>query len=194
MLTAKDALGRRFSLSFGMITAFVVVDLLVVAACAFALRQNVRLRAEVAYDVALLTPSNGTTMPPLLGTDSAGAPQAILYGGDSRPTLIYSFSMRCRFCGENWRAMRPLQAIAPLRLRIVYIDIVRDKVTPEYLAESGIGQSVVLDQVSPTVAFRYNARAVPQLILVGHDGRVQWSHIGELASTDVTEALSLIEH
>jgi hypothetical protein len=95
-----------------------------VAACLFALRQNVKLRSAINYDQALLTPRNGTVVPPLVGYDWTGAPQAIVYGQDRHPTLVYTFSKECGYCQENWRAMRSLQALAPTRLRIVYIDTV----------------------------------------------------------------------
>lgn len=186
-------LGRRLSLSLGTVAAFVAVDLLLVAACVFALRQNVRLRGDVAYDVALLTPAKGTVVPPLFGEDWRGAPQTIVYGQDRRPTLLYTFSKECGYCQENWRTMRSLQALAPNRLRIIYIDTAHDLFAPQYLAANGIGQSLLLIQLSPSAAFVYDARAVPQLLLVDHGGLVQWSHVGELAPSDVSKVLSLVE-
>jgi hypothetical protein len=188
------ALGRRLSLSLGTVVALVAVDLLLVGACLFALRQNAKLRYNVAADEALLTPANGTVVPSLAGEDRQGAPQTIVYKQDRHPTLIYTFSQKCGYCEENWRAMRSLQALVPRSLRIVYIDPLRELFTPEYLAATGIGESVLLVQLSPAAEFAYNARAVPQLLLVDHDGRVQWSHVGELASRDISKALSLIEH
>lgn len=189
------ALGRRLSLRLGAVAAFVAVDVLLVVACLFALRQNVRLRGEVTNDVALLTLENGSVVPALAGEDWTGTLQAIVYEQDRRPTLVYTFSQECGYCQQNWRAMRSLQALAPGWLRIVYIDTFGDMFTPKYLAASGIGQSVLLVQLSsPAVALAYDARAVPQLVLVDHDGRVQWSHVGELAPGDISEALALIEH
>ncbi|MGB6483539.1 MAG: hypothetical protein WBE86_08650 [Candidatus Acidiferrales bacterium] len=177
-----------------VVAAFVVVNLLLLAACLVALKQNVKLRDQAANLTALLTPARGTVLPPLLGTDWTGAPQAVVYGHDRRPTLIYTFSKECGYCQENWRAMRSLQALAPRRLRIIYIDTIHDLFTQQYLDESGIGRSALLIQLSPTVAEIYDARAFPQLVLVDRDGRVQWSHVGELAPGDAFKALSLIEH
>ena len=177
-----------------VIAAFGAVNLLLVGACLLTLRQNVRLRGEAAYYVAMLTPANGTLVPPLVGEDRRGATQSIIYGQDPRPTLIYTFSKECIYCQENWHSMRSLQTLAPRRLRIVYVDTVLDIFTPEYLVANGIGQSVLLVQLSPTAAFSYDARLMPQLLLVDRDGRVQWSHVGELAPGDVSKALSLIEH
>lgn len=88
--------------------------------------------------------------------------------------------------------MRSLQGFAADKARIVYVDT-QDKFESQYLAESGIGKSVLLVQLSPGAAVNYEARAVPQLVLVGLDGRVQWSHIGELAPSDVSKIRSLIE-
>ncbi|MFZ0333570.1 MAG: hypothetical protein WAL69_05490 [Candidatus Acidiferrales bacterium] len=174
--------------------AFVAVNLLLVAASVFALRQNVTLRNEINYDQALLTPRNGTVVPPLVGQDWQGAQQTIEYGHDRRPTLVYTFSKDCAYCQKNWRAMRTLQALAPGRLRIIYIDAVRDLFTFKYLAENGIGQSQLLVQLPLSSEFVYGARAVPQLLLVDRDGLVQWSHVGELGRDDVSKVLSLIEH
>ncbi|MFZ0638097.1 MAG: hypothetical protein WA020_16725 [Candidatus Acidiferrales bacterium] len=89
---------------------------------------------------ALRTPRNGTVVPPLVGYDWTGAPQAIAYGQDRHPTLVNTFSEECDYCQQNWRAMRSLQALVPGRLRIVYIDTIRDMFTPKYLAANGIGQ------------------------------------------------------
>lgn len=90
--------------------------------------------------------------------------------------------------------MRSLQELAPGQLRIVYVDTQGEAFTPRYLAANGIGKSVLLVQLSPQAQYTYNARAVPQLILVGPDGHVQWSHVGELVPGDVSSALSLIKH
>lgn len=172
----------------------VSVNLLLVVASLFALRQNVRLRNELAYDDALLTPANGSVVPPLAGQDLTGAPQTIAYGQDPRPTLIYTFSQRCGYCSENWRAMRSFQAFAPHRLRIVYVDVQGDLFTPEYLAVHGMEQSLLLSRLSPSIAYVYNARAVPQALLVDHHGHVQWSRVGELAPSDISRAVALIAH
>lgn len=190
----SGALGRRASLSFGTVAGFVAVDLLLVAACLLAMRQNVWLRGEVASDVALLTPANGTVVPPLTGEDPMGAAHTIGYNQDQRPTLVYAFSKECGHSSQNWRAMHPLQELAPRLLRIAYIDTFNDLFTPAYLASSGIGQSALLVRLSPQAAVTYNPRAVPQLLLVDQHGRVQWSHVGELAPDDVSKALSLIKH
>lgn len=176
-----------------VVAASIAVNLLLLVACLFALRQNTKLRQEVAYDVALLTPAKGVVLPPLMGADWAGAPETVVYGQDRRPTLIYTFSERCGYCQENWELMRSLQALAPSQLRIIYIDTMHDLFTRKYLNANNIEQSSLLVELSPGDAFVYDARAVPQLILVGRDGRVQWSHVGELGPSDLSEVLSLIQ-
>jgi hypothetical protein len=180
-------------LSVSTVAAFIAVDLLLVAVCLFALRQIVTLRTQLAGAVALLAPARGTVLPTLVGEDWTGATQAIVYEQDQRPTLVYTFSEQCPHCQENWRAMHSLQALAPRWARFAYIDTYGDKFTPQYLAESGIGQSVLFVKLSLGSPLDYDARAVPQLLLVNHDGRVQWSHVGELAPEDLTQARALIE-
>jgi hypothetical protein len=189
-----EELGCHTGMRFGIVVAFVAVDLILVAVCLFAVRQNVRLRGEVANYVALLTPQNGTAVPPLAGLDWTGTRQTVAYGQDQRPTLVYAFSKECGYCKENWHALRSLQMLALRRVRFVYIDVIGDTFTQQYLAANGIGQSVLLVQLSPEVRYAYEARLMPQVLLVDHSGRVQWSHIGELASSDISKALSLIEH
>lgn len=185
---------RRLNLRLITLAAFLVVDVMLVAACLFALRQNVKLRGAVAADEALLTPPNGTFVPPLIGTDWTGAPQAILYGHDPRPTLVYTFSQRCSYCQANWRGMRSLQALAPRSLRIIYVDTLDNKFTSQYLTANGIQQSALLTQMPSSTAYVYDARAVPQLLLVNRSGQVQWSHVGELTSGDISKVLSLVQH
>ncbi|MGH9482063.1 MAG: TlpA family protein disulfide reductase [Terriglobales bacterium] len=186
------ALARRLSLRLGVVAGLMTLDLLLVAASLLALRQNVELRRAVADDALLLTPSTGSLEPPLEGEDWLGNPQRIAYQGDRRPTLVYTFTKECPHCQENWRVMRIVQAMAPSRLRIVYIDT-GDQFAPKYLAENGIAKSVLLTQLSST-ALAYNARVVPQLVLLDRNGRVQWAHLGGLAPSDISRALSLIEH
>jgi hypothetical protein len=176
-----------------IIAAFVLTNLSLIGACLFALKENVGLRRAVAYDEALLTPAKGEAMPPLLGTDWTGAPQTVDYGQDPRPTIVYTFSKECSYCQENWRAMRSFQALSPRRLRIVYIDTTGDLLAPTYLAANGIEQSSLLIRLSTALAYVYDARATPQILLIGHDGRVQWSHVGELGRSDLSEVLSLIQ-
>lgn len=132
-VTLVGAFDRRVNLHLGTMAAFVAVDLLLVAACLFALRANVKLRDEINIDVALLTPETGTVVPPLAGHDWTGAPQSVAYDQERRPTLVYSFSQGNCHTQQNWRAMRPLQALAPRRLRIVYVDAFGDVFTPKYL-------------------------------------------------------------
>lgn len=186
--------GDVMRLPKAVVAAFLLVNLVLLGSCLFALRQNLKLRDQAANLTALLTPPKGAVLPPLLGTDWTGAPEAIMYGQVQHPTVIYTFSKECGYCLVNWNAMRSLQSLVPGKLRIVYIDTIHDVFTPEYLTESGIGNSALLVKLSPTVAEIYDARAFPQLVLVDRNGRVQWSHVGELSRSDVFKALSLIEH
>jgi hypothetical protein len=190
---SAGALERRLSLSVSTVAAFIAVDLLLVAACLFALRQIVRLRGQLTAAVSFFAPANGTALPTLVGEDWTGVPQTIVYEQDQRPTLVYTFSKKCPYCQENWLAMHTLQALAPRWVRFAYIDTDSDKFTQQYLAENGIGQSVLLVKLSPGPAAAYAAQAVPQLLLVSHDGRVEWSHVGELAQSDIIQARGLVE-
>jgi hypothetical protein len=88
--------------------------------------------------------------------------------------------------------MRSLQALVPQRLRSVYIDRV-DSLTSDYLAANGVTDSVVFARLSPAAALAYEARLVPQLELLDRDGKVQWSHAGELTPAEVAHAQSIIE-
>lgn len=89
--------------------------------------------------------------------------------------------------------MRPLQALAPRSLRIVYIDPIGDLFNRDYLQTRGIGQSVLLVSLSQGSAFAYSARLMPQILLVDATGRVQWAHIGELSQGDISKVLSFIK-
>lgn len=185
---------RRYELHFGTVCAFVAVNVVLMAACLIALWQNTRLRHQIANYVTLLTPRNGTVAPPLEGVDQRGVQQTIVYGQDQLPTLIYNFSQKCPYCQENWRALRALQALVPGRLRIVYIDTVGDVFTPKYLAANHIEQSPLLVQLSPAARYTYEARLMPEVMLVDPKGKVQWSHVGEFAPVDVSKVLSMVGH
>lgn len=96
------------------------------------------LRTDVANDEAPLTPPKGATLPPLVGKDYTGAERAVVYGHDPRPTLVYTFTMECPHCQRNWRAMRSIQALAPNRLRIVYVDTTDNLFTYNILPQKGL--------------------------------------------------------
>ncbi len=186
-------LRQRTSLRFDVVVAFIIVNLLLVAACLIALRQNVALHREVSSKVALLTPRSGLRVPSLSGADWTGTQQAITYGQESIPTLIYSFSKECPYCEANWAAMRSLQGMAPRSLRIVYVDTIGDRFNQDYLQSKGIGQSILLVSLSQNSELAYSARLMPQTLLVDAAGRVQWAHIGELSADDVSKAMSFIK-
>lgn len=194
-LRVSSLFTRRLSLNVSVITALVVINALLVAASLFALQQNVKLRAQLNYQLALLTPAKGTFVPPVSGEDWKGRPQALAYESDGRPTLVYMFSVGCGYCQENWHAMRAFQALTPRWLRIVYVDTFEDRFSPKYLIDHGIGDSPLLVHVSsPELSGIFDARAVPQVVLVDREGKVEWSHVGELADGDVSKGLSLIGH
>lgn len=86
-ISLPGLLHRRLNLHLGTVTAFVVVNLFLIAACLLVLRQNLSLRTQVAGDVALLTPRNGSLAPPLAGTDWTGTQQSIVYGHSSTHLL-----------------------------------------------------------------------------------------------------------
>lgn len=174
------------------VVVFLALNLILVAVCLLILRHNHNLRNELTGYEALLMPEHGELVPPITGLDWAGNRQTISYGLDPRPTLIYMFSMECPYCRKNWHAMRVLQAAAPQSIRFVYVDTVGDVFTPEYIRDNGIGSSPLLIFLSPSVRYTYQARLMPQLLLVDKTGRVQWSHIGELAPRDESMVLALI--
>lgn len=181
-------------LDFGVVTVFIALNLGLVVACILIVQQNRRLRTEVTGYEALLTPEVGSVVPPIAGLDWMGSQQNIVYGEDKRPTLIYMFSMECRFCRENWHAMHSFQALAPQSLRMVYVDTIGDVLTSEYLKDNGIGTSPALIYLSPSVRYVYQARLMPQILLVDRKGRLLWSHIGELTPKDTSKALTLIQN
>jgi len=185
---------HRYELGIGTVIGIVAVNLLLVAACLLALWQNTRLRHEISDYERLLTPMPGSVAPPLEGVDWKGARQTIGYGHDQRPTLIYNFSQKCPYCQENWHFLRPLQALGPQRLRIVYIDSVGDVFNPEYLATTGMGQSPLLVELSPAAKYTYEARLMPEVLLLDSGGKVEWSHVGEFVSRDLSKVLAMIGH
>ncbi len=192
-LIPKWALGRPVSLSLGAIVVLAAVNMLLVGAGILVRRQNVTLHGAITHCQALLTPAPGNVVHGLLGKDLTGVVQSVTFGEDPRPTLFYSFTRGCPFCQDNWRAMRTLQSLAPKSLRIVYIDTAPDTFTPEYLTESGIGESLVLVKLIPPVDSAYDPRAVPQLLLVDSQARIQWAHMGEVSSSEVSGVVALVK-
>lgn len=125
------------------------------------------------------------------GTNWAGAPVEIGYGTDPRPTLVYTFTRECPACRQTWPGLRNVQAIAPARLRMVYVDIT-DKLTEQFLNENGVPLANLLISLSEPTRAVYGARIVPQSELLNAQGRVIWTHVGTLEPTAINEIISAV--
>lgn len=185
-------LRRRGEVSNATVALLAALNLLLITSCALAVSRNSKLRAAVAADITLLSPAVGSLAPPLTGTDWRGEPVVILYQQGSRPTLVYTFTKLCPYCLANWLALRSVQRMAPRHLRVVYVDT-EDTFKGSYLTQHGLTGRPLLTQLTPASALAYGARAFPQSELLDPDGTVQWSRIGELSASNMSNLESLIE-
>lgn len=100
----SSRIGWRLRVSLVTFIAFIAVDVSLLAACLFALRQNVKLREEVDGAYALLAPGRGTMMPPLVGQDWTGLDRGRegyrLRGGSARNASLHIFKELSRLQGE----------------------------------------------------------------------------------------------
>src|SRR5262245_10661402 len=72
------------------------------------IQQNEKLRVMARKPDRALEVKPGTALPPMEGFDSNGDKRSFNYGQDSRKTVLFVLSSRCRACEENmpnWKAI-----------------------------------------------------------------------------------------
>lgn len=188
----RTVISRPFELRLWAALAYLGLNLALLAACIAAFRQNVNLKFQLTRAVTMITPQPGAIAPPLIGVNRGGGGQWLGYGADSRPTVIFTFEKNCPYCSSYWATVRELQRLAPHLLRLVYVDT-HDDLTAKYLATNGVRNAPVLTKLAPEAALAYRALLLPQIELLDSEGRVQWSHAGELAPEGARQFLSLVK-
>ena len=189
--TIHSAHARQITMRVGTVAALVVAQLLLIGVCLIAIHQNRRLRNLASDYRAMLEPRTGRQVPSLTGQDWKGVPRSFDYNGLGVPTLVYTISQACVYCEENWTSLRPLQDIAPARLRIVYVDTV-DRLSEDYVNRYRMDSSPILANLDPYSAIAYQAHFRPQAELVNQTGRVLWTKVGKFEKADVAKVLSLV--
>lgn len=184
-------MARSVNVRPATIVVVMALQICLTVACVLVLRLNTSLEQRAEIYRKRSAPIAGRPVPTLTGLDWAGNKRSVEYK-DSRPTLIYSFNDSCGACEANWPALRSVQELSPIRLRIVYVNPY-DKLSEAYLREHGLDEDVLFTKLDELSAASYEIRATPQTELVDRQGRVIWSNVGAFRPTDLAALVTAIE-
>ena len=145
-----------------------------------------------------LGPTIGVTVNQLTGTDTAGIPLNISFGGDGKKTILFVFSTECRVCRLNWPAWQKIaNALDKNSYRLIYVNALttlsaenfsrQHQLTSDFLREYQLGSSPVLAEVDPAGLFRYNIRLAPETILIDGHGKIEKAWLGMLDGDQLSD-------
>lgn len=174
----------RCSISKRAFLLLVAIGFILIIMNSLLIRQNEKLKARVSKLDRSLEIKPGKELPPLEGIDINGDKLAIAYGEDPRKTLLLVFSPNCRFCKENiggWHEV--LKRLDDNLVRVIGISINRDG-AKEFAILHKLTDIPVMTEMDAAYRVSYNLNLVPQMILIGADGRVERVWTGKLADEE----------
>ena len=150
------------------------------------------LAGRVDADATRFVPWKDSTAPPLVLKDLAGNPHALDdYRG--RLVLLNFWATWCEPCREEMASMRKLQerlSGRPFVVLLANYGEARARVA-DFVKRESIAFPILLDpnQDAPRA---WRVRVLPSSFLIGPDGRVRYSVIGEIDWTQ-TDAVDLVQ-
>ena len=148
------------------------------------IQQNEKLRVLASKPDRALEVKPGTALPPLEGLDNNGDRRTFSYGQDSRKTVLFVLSPRCRACEENmpnWKAI--IKGLDRRSFRLAGVSL-QSEGFKEYASRHGINQVPILTKIDPKYRVAYNLALTPQTILIDADGKVEKVWTGLLRGED----------
>jgi peroxiredoxin len=122
---------------------------------------------------AVVQPEPGTRAATVVGETIDGRPVEIAFGEE--PTILYYFSPACGWCERNWLNIKALQASTEGRYRFIGLSTTPD--VKKFMQDHGLLFDVYSNLSADTVrAFHFGG--TPQTVVVGSDGRVQYTWMG----------------
>ena len=127
-----------------------------------------------------LNPWSGGATPPLVLNDLAGKPHRLAdYRG--RIVLVNFWATWCEPCREEMPAMQRLEKrFAGRPFTILAVNVGEGEARIQEFLERSALQLTVLRDHSSVAMKAWRARGLPASYVVGGDGRVRYSHTGEL--------------
>ena len=187
--------GRLFDLSHAILFVTILIALLFIILLS---RDNAKQRRLQAQLRSTLATSNGSMsgppeaqigdiLPAFEGLSLTGKPRRVVYDGHSK-YVLFVLSLHCDACLSEISTWNSIAA----RIR-----------NQEYIALGIVTDSNML--TTPPVDFdlvvipgmsvqrAYRVVAVPLVMVVSQDGKIEWVHYGALTSDQTSELLSVIE-
>ena len=172
---AKSRVAPALMVFFGAALLFINVLLI---------QQNEKLRVLARKPDRALEVKPGTALPALEGLDSNGDRHTFSYSQDSRKTVLFVLSPRCRACDENmpnWEAI--IKGVDRRSFRLAGVSL-QSEGFEEYASRHGINQVPILTKIDPKYRVAYNLALTPQTILIDADGKVEKVWTGLLRGED----------
>jgi hypothetical protein len=153
-------------LLFGVLTGSLVLNL------ALAMKYRALVAPGAPAGVKL-----GITLGTIHTLDLKGA-KGEIHVGDGHPTVLYIMAPSCGWCARNLENIRTLTSTRASDYRFIGLSVTSADLR-EYLASTPLPFPVYaldMDRLPPGL----DAKATPQMALVGSDGRVEKAWIGAL--------------
>jgi peroxiredoxin len=126
-------------------------------------------------------PAVGSAMPPVMVHRLGGGSEAITWGGQARPTLLYVFTPSCRWCGRNAKNLKALADRIKDSHRIVGLSLDPDvEAVGAYARAHEMNFPIYIRPHGEAVA-AYRFGATPQTFLLDSSGKLVHSWIGAYA-------------
>lgn len=154
--------------------------------------QNLREQFHIAFEKTRFA-YVGMYVPELTATNSVG--QHVVLGSPSgRKQLLFVFNVHCPHCRTSMPAARRIWDGLDKSSSIELIALTHDSSdeTASYLKEFGFDIPFVSLSSERGLALLH-AASVPQLMLIGENGQVEYVHIGEIAMDDVDAIVAAVD-
>lgn len=171
----------------GTIIIFMVLGVVLAVTNLLLVRENRGLRALLSERQRSLEPQVGAVVASLSGHDLDGNGFTVDYGQDSRKTLVFVFSTKCRVCDRNWPYWQGIiRSVEKGSFRLVFVNLL-SPLSADYIAKYNLARFSVIADLDPKHIVEYNLRLTPQTILINPNGVIEKVWTGVLRGERLEE-------
>jgi len=125
----------------------------------------------------------------MLGSSTGEQVSASFFDGSV--TLVNFWATWCKPCREEMPMLRDLhKAYAPAGLKVVGVAIDDVQQARGFAAELGVDYTILvgsIDVMSMAQSYGNQTGVLPYSVLIGRDGIVRWTHLGELKEKELVQ-------
>ena len=130
---------------------------------------------------------------PLPLLDMTGGPSSLVLP-DDRVVVLNFWSVFCAPCREEMPSLQRLQRMVDAdRVKVIGISVDRDRfLIEEFIRQYGVTFSTHIDPDKKVSATHYGVKWIPETVIIGPGGRIEWRHTGIMA-WDQPSVVSLLD-